>query len=184
MFFAPQRRATFHLSSDHMAPHSPRLREPTFRPSGGFRDLPTFSRTWNFFLLTLSLFDLLSSSLIFFDSSHLCFSSVHIVGSLTSKLPSNSAIYRTSMPSCVCVCVWACFIGTQWFALASPTPDISIFLSAKVKGGSCGVTPGRLAGCRDNYMKGRAERGSAEIDYFATLLRTRKKLRALATISP
>ena len=105
MCFAPQRRATFHLSSDHMAPHSPRLREPTFRPSGGFRDLPTFSRTWNFFLLTLSLFDLLSSSLIFFDSSHLCFSSVHIVGSLTSKLPSNSAIYRTSMPSCVCVCM-------------------------------------------------------------------------------
>ena len=30
----------------------------------------------------------LFSSLLFFDSSHLCFSSVHIVGSLTSKLPS------------------------------------------------------------------------------------------------
>ena len=29
----------------------------------------------------------LSSSLLFSDSSHLCFSSVHIVGSLTSKLP-------------------------------------------------------------------------------------------------
>ena len=28
------------------------------------------------------------SSLLFSDSSHLCFSSVHIVGSLTSKLPS------------------------------------------------------------------------------------------------
>ena len=33
-------------------------------------------------------FDLLSSSLLFSDSSHLCFSSVHIVGSLTTKLPS------------------------------------------------------------------------------------------------
>ena len=33
-------------------------------------------------------FDLLSSSLLFADSSHLCFSSVNIVGSLTSKLPS------------------------------------------------------------------------------------------------
>ena len=33
-------------------------------------------------------FDLISSSLLFSDSSHLCFSSVHIVGSLTSKLPS------------------------------------------------------------------------------------------------
>ena len=73
-----------------------RFSEPTFRPSGAtnhwknavFRDFPTFSRTWIFFLLTLSLFDLLSSSLLFFDSSHLCFSFVHIVGSLTSKLPS------------------------------------------------------------------------------------------------
>ena len=73
-----------------------RLSEPTFRPSGAtnhwkktvFRDFPTFSQTWIFFLLTLSLFDLLSSSsLLFSDSSHLCFSSVHIVGSLTSKLP-------------------------------------------------------------------------------------------------
>ena len=69
-----------------------RFSEPTFRPSGAsnhwkntvFRDFATFARTWIFFLLTLSL----SSSLLFSDSSHLCFSSVHIVGSLTSKLPS------------------------------------------------------------------------------------------------
>jgi hypothetical protein len=33
-------------------------------------------------------FDIFSFSLLFSDSSHLCFSSVHIVGSLTSKLPS------------------------------------------------------------------------------------------------
>ena len=67
-----------------------RFSEPTFRPSGAtnhwkntvFRDFPTFSRIC-FFLLTLSL----SSSLLC-DSFHLCFSSVHIVGSLTSKLPS------------------------------------------------------------------------------------------------
>ena len=32
--------------------------------------------------------DLLSSFLLFSDSSHLCFSSVHIVGTLTSKFPS------------------------------------------------------------------------------------------------
>ena len=58
--------------------------EPTFRPSGAtnhwknsmFRDFPTFSRICIFFLLTLSLFFLLTLS------------SVHIVGSLTSKLPS------------------------------------------------------------------------------------------------
>ena len=84
-----------------------RFSEPTFRPSGAtnhwkntvFRDFPTFSRTWIFFLLRLSLFwssfffsslllfSLLFSSLLLPGSSHLCFSSVHIVGSLTSKLP-------------------------------------------------------------------------------------------------
>ena len=74
-----------------------RFGEPTCRPSGAtnhwkntvFRDFPTFSHICIFFLLTLSL---LSSSLFYSsllsDSSHLCFSSVHIVGSLTSKLPS------------------------------------------------------------------------------------------------
>ena len=65
-----------------------RFSEPTFRPSGAtnrwkntvFRDFPT---------LTLSLLwpPLFYSSLLS-DSSHLCFSSAHIVGSLTSKLPS------------------------------------------------------------------------------------------------
>ena len=34
------------------------------------------------------LFAFFFSSLLFSDSAHLCFSSVHIVGSLTSKLPS------------------------------------------------------------------------------------------------
>ena len=75
-----------------------RFSEPTFQPSGAsnhwknteFRDFPTFSRTCIFFLLTLSLLrsSLCCSSLLFFDSYHLCFSSVHTVGSLTSKLPS------------------------------------------------------------------------------------------------
>ena len=69
-----------------------RFSEPTFRPSGAtnhwkntvFRDFPTFSRICTFFLLTL-----LSSNLSLLSaSSLLCFSSVHIVGSLTSKLPS------------------------------------------------------------------------------------------------
>ena len=50
-----------------------RFSEPTFRPSWAthhwkntvFRDFPTFSRTWIFFRRRLSLFDLLSSSLLF-----------------------------------------------------------------------------------------------------------------------
>ena len=49
-----------------------RFSEPTSRPSAPtnhwkntvFRDFPTFSRTWIFFLRRLSLFDLLSSSLL------------------------------------------------------------------------------------------------------------------------
>ena len=51
---------------------------------------PGSSFFWDFLF-----FDLLSSSLLFSDSSHLCFSFVHIVGSLTSKLPSisNSMVY-------------------------------------------------------------------------------------------
>ena len=69
-----------------------RFSEPTFRPSRAtnhwkntvFRDFPTFSRICIFFLLIL-----LSSNLSLLSaSSLLCFSSVHIVGSLTSKLPS------------------------------------------------------------------------------------------------
>ena len=69
-----------------------RFSEPTFRASGVpnhwkntvFRDFPTFSRICIFFLLTL-----LSSNLSLLSaSSLLCFSSVHIVGSLASKLPS------------------------------------------------------------------------------------------------
>ena len=71
-----------------------RFSEPTFRPFGDtnhwkntvFRDFPTFSRICIFFLLTLFLllFSLLIFSLLS-ASALLCFSSVHIVGSLTSK---------------------------------------------------------------------------------------------------
>ena len=61
--FAPQRGAIFRLSSGQLAPHPPRISEPTFRPSGATHhwknivnhDFSTFSRTCIFFLLTLSL---------------------------------------------------------------------------------------------------------------------------------
>ena len=61
MCFAPQRRAIFHLSPGQLAPHPPlcRFSEPIFRPSGATnhgRNTYTFSRTWIFFLLRLSLF--------------------------------------------------------------------------------------------------------------------------------
>ena len=69
-----------------------RFSEFTFRPSGApnhwkntiFRDFPTFSRIYIFFLLIL-----LSSNLSLLSASSLrCFSSVHMVGNLTSKFPS------------------------------------------------------------------------------------------------
>ena len=91
-----------HFFISHLASwlRTRRFSEPTFRPSGAtnhwkntvFRDFPT-SRTCIFFLLTLSLLwsSLFYSSLLS-DSFHLCFSFVHIVGSLTSKLPSTNIL--------------------------------------------------------------------------------------------
>ena len=91
-----------HFFISHLASwlRTRRFSEPTFRPSGApnhwkntvFRDFPTFSRICIFFLLTL-----LSSNLSLLSaSSLLCFSSVHIVRSLTSKLPSMNVLSRGS----------------------------------------------------------------------------------------
>ena len=93
-----------------------RFSEPTFRPSGAtnhwkntvFRDFPTFSPTCIFFLLTLSLLwsSLFCSSLLYILLLHLCFSSVHIVGSLTLNFlrtywasPSQNVIFRPKTSS-------------------------------------------------------------------------------------
>ena len=102
--FGPQRRSIFSLiRPDGSAPAAwvsllLDLPEPQIIGKNTVnRDFSTFSRTCIFFLLTPSLlwsslffssFLLFSSPLLFSDSSHLSFSSVHIVGSLTSKLPS------------------------------------------------------------------------------------------------
>ena len=78
-----------------------RFSEPTFRKYTVFRDFPTFWRIRIFFLLTLSLllFSLLIFSLLS-ASALLCFSSVHIVGSLTSKLPSINGDFFITMSDC------------------------------------------------------------------------------------
>ena len=82
-----------------------RFSEPTFRPSGAtnhwkntvFRDFPTFLRICIFFLLTLSLlWSALFYSSLLSASAQLCFSSVHIVGRLTSKLPSTTTTTTTT----------------------------------------------------------------------------------------
>ena len=98
--FASQRRTLFRLrnfqkrsEADFFISHLARwLRTHRFTNHWENTVIPgfsTFSRACIFFLLTLSLLrsSLFYSSLLS-DSSHLCFSSVHIVGSFTSKLPS------------------------------------------------------------------------------------------------
>ena len=92
-----------------------RFSEPTFRPSGAtnhqknkvFRDFPTFSRTWIFFLLRLSLFwfSFFLSSLLWLFPPLL----FHIVGSLTSKLPSVTVIYHLSLLGLYLSIFWACY---------------------------------------------------------------------------
>ena len=55
MCFAPQRRAIFHRSSGQLAPH-PLSGATNQWKNTVFRDFPTCSCTWIFFLLRLSLF--------------------------------------------------------------------------------------------------------------------------------
>ena len=82
--FAPQRRAISHLSSDQLAPHRLLFDPPEPQIIGKTQCVPTF-----FYLCThlpLIFFLLVLYSLTLPTSAF--FSSVHIVGSLTSKLPS------------------------------------------------------------------------------------------------
>ena len=107
MCFSPQRRAIFDFSSDHMTPHPPLYRayfstDPTHKSlkNTAFRDFSNIWRGCIFFLLTFAQLHLLSSDstlssdftffwLYFISSAfHLCFSTLHIVGSLLFKLPS------------------------------------------------------------------------------------------------
>ena len=92
MCFAPQRRAIFHLSSGQLAPRPAALASLLFDPPepqiiGKTQCFATFLP----FRASASSFFLLFFLLIFLFSLPLpcsAFSSVHIVGSLTSKLPS------------------------------------------------------------------------------------------------
>ena len=83
MCFAPQPRSIFHLSSGQLPQHPPLWRTYFSTPGATkhwknivFRDSPTFSRTCIFSRLTFSTFPVLACA----------FPSVHIVGSLASKL--------------------------------------------------------------------------------------------------
>ena len=92
-----------------------RFNEPTFRltrhtnhwKNTAFRDFSNIWRGCIFFLLTFALLHLDSTSssdftffwLYFISSAfHLCFSTLHIVGSLLFKLPSNNTIVSIGRP--------------------------------------------------------------------------------------
>ena len=96
LYILTSKCASRHNGVQFFISHLASFSEPTFRPSGApnhwtvDRDFPTFSRICIFFLLTLFLllFSLLIFLFSFFSLPLPCFSSVHIVGSLISKLPS------------------------------------------------------------------------------------------------
>ena len=93
-----------------------RFSEPTFQPSGAtnhwkkpqcfapFRapDLLS-SETFSFLLFFLLLFS---------DASHLCFSSVQIVGSLTSKLPIYLCVYL-SLSRKICIQLYTLHVSKE-----------------------------------------------------------------------
>ena len=104
MCFAPQRRAIFHLSSGQLAPHPPLQRAyfSTLRSPKSLEKHSVSRLSYLFAHLHLLSSDSFSSTLLSSNlsllsaSALLCFSSVHIVGSLTSKLPSNINMHSYS----------------------------------------------------------------------------------------
>ena len=111
------RHNSVHFFISHLARwlRTRRFSEPTFRPSGATNHLKnSVSRLSYLFahldLLSSDSFSSLIFSLLLFSSlsgsSRLCSSSVHIVGSLTSKLPSITLIYGMITPLITIIYSW------------------------------------------------------------------------------
>ena len=81
MYFAPQQCANFNFSSGHTAPHPP-LQRAYFSTLQTDKWLEKHNALRLYYLLSSNSFSSLSSTLLFSD-----FSSLHIVGNLTSILP-------------------------------------------------------------------------------------------------
>ena len=100
MCFAPQRRATFHLSSGQNAPHPPQAYFSTLRSHKSLEKHSVSRLSYLFahlHLLSSESFSSLIFSLRLFSSLTLptsAFPSVRIVGSLTSKLPSKIVHFK------------------------------------------------------------------------------------------
>ena len=97
MCFAPQRRAIFHFSAKQLPPHPP-LYQAYFSKIRNHESSKKHSDS----RLSYSRVDPLSSDL----TSLVCFSTVHIVGSWTSKLPSMREMHRKYVVS-VDTCQWS-----------------------------------------------------------------------------
>ena len=124
------------LASLRLGPPGPQI----IRKNTVFRAFPNISRACIFFLATVSLLysslffsSLLYSSLLS-DSSYLCLSSLHIVGSLTSELPLNIT------PS-----IWEETI----FVSSTIAKQTNIFFG--ILGSFIGEMPGTESCCHSNY---------------------------------
>ena len=86
-----------HFFMSHLASwlRTRRFSEPTFRPSGATSHKSLEKHSESRLSYLFAHLPLLSSDLVSSDSSHLCFSTVHIVGSFTSKLPSMISLVST-----------------------------------------------------------------------------------------
>ena len=101
-----------------------------------FREFPTFSRICIFFLLTLSLLLLSSNLSLLFASALLCFSSIHVVGSLTSKLPSIRKACTNYSPVLLCTTKIAQTTSQYYFLLQSvhkALPGTTLYYKACTK---------------------------------------------------
>ena len=112
-----------------------RFNEPTFRltrhtnhwKNAAFRDFSNIWRRWIFFLLTFALLHLLSSDFTFFwlyfiSLLFICFSTLHIVGSLLFKLPSMKDKYVVQLLSTTC---FGCSLKLWTFLSDTTTPTAS-----------------------------------------------------------
>ena len=125
-----------------------RFNEPTFRltrhtnhwKNTAFRDFSNIWRGWIFFLLTFALLHLLSSDstsssdftfcwLYFIYLLFICFSTLHIVGSLLFKLPSTNPYYKLLLRT---MKYYSVLHSTQYYkVLQSITPHYNVLHTAR-----------------------------------------------------
>ena len=118
-----------------------RFSEPTFRPTGATNHWKKHSVSRLSYLF--AHLHLLSSDLVSSDSSHLCFSTVHIVGSFTSKLPSTISLLISIVRPPPCTpppAFMCCFFLSAPFATYSHSffwVHLTIFLLISIESCAC-----------------------------------------------